>query len=86
MKKAMIGILLGVVLLNSGCATVFLGTDSASHCKIKPQPGEPQREVHVGALIFDVILFWPALIIDFVDGAIWMPCANAKQVARPISR
>ena len=65
-------------LLNTGCATIFMGTNSANHCNVKPSAGEAQRDIHVGALVFDILLFWPGAIVDFADGAIWKPCANAK--------
>ena len=56
----------------TGCATVFGGQVTA-YQKTKPGPGEPQREVRVGALIADILLFWPGTIIDFATGAIYKP-------------
>ena len=56
----------------SSCATVFGGKVSTFQ-KTKPGPGEPQREVRVGALIADILLFVPGLIIDFATGAIYKP-------------
>ena len=56
----------------SSCATVFGGPVS-TYQKTKPAPGEPQRDVRVGALIADIILFWPGLIVDFATGAIYKP-------------
>ncbi len=59
----------------SGCATVFGGPIS-TYQKTKPSPGEPQREVRVGALIADILLFWPGIIVDFATGAIYKPEAK----------
>jgi hypothetical protein len=56
----------------TSCATVF-GGRVTDHQKRKPMPGEPQREVRVGALIADIILFWPGAIVDFATGAIYKP-------------
>lgn len=56
----------------SSCATVF-GGPITDYQKTKPAPGEKQREVRVGALIADIILFWPGTIVDFATGAIYKP-------------
>lgn len=61
-----------VALLMSSCATVFGGKVNA-YQKRKPGPGEQQREVRVVALIADIILFAPGLIVDFATGAIYKP-------------
>ena len=52
----------------SSCATVFGGRVTEQQ-KRKPIPGEQQRQVRVGALIADIILFWPGTIVDFATGA-----------------
>ncbi|WP_340065419.1 hypothetical protein [Ascidiimonas aurantiaca] len=57
------------IMLNS-CATILGGPITANQ-KRKPGPGEPQREVRVGWLIADIILFVPGLIVDFATGAIY---------------
>ena len=59
-------------LMMSSCATVF-GGKVTEYQKTKPAPGEPQREVRVGALIADIVLFAPGLIVDFATGAIYKP-------------
>jgi hypothetical protein len=60
------------ILFNS-CATVFGG--QVSDCqRTKPSVGEPSRKVRAGALIADVLLFWPGAIVDFATGAIYKPC------------
>ncbi|MCK8494970.1 MULTISPECIES: hypothetical protein [Spirosoma] len=56
----------------TSCATVF-GGPRTSYQVTKPRDGEPQREVRVGALIADIILFWPGTIVDFATGAIYRP-------------
>ncbi|MFM9074218.1 MAG: hypothetical protein ACKORJ_01395 [Bacteroidota bacterium] len=67
--------LIAVILLSvavSGCATVFGGQVTA-YQKTKPAAGAPQRDVRVGALIADILLFWPGTIVDFATGAIYKP-------------
>lgn len=76
MKKKVVhvlGMLVIAAMLSSSCATVFGG--KISECqKTKPAPGQPQRSVRVGALIADILLFWPGAIVDFATGAIYKPC------------
>ena len=61
-----------IAIMMSSCATIFGGKVTESQ-KRKPQPGEQQREVRVVALIADIILFCPGLIVDFATGAIYKP-------------
>lgn len=69
-----IGMLVIAATLSS-CATVFGG--AVSECqRTKPAPGEPARAVRAGALIADILLFWPGAIVDFATGAIYKPCDN----------
>jgi hypothetical protein len=56
----------------SGCATVF-GGPRTSYQVTKPLDGQSQRQVRVGALVADIILFWPGTIVDFATGAIYKP-------------
>ena len=56
----------------TSCATVFGGRVTEAQ-KRKPIPGEPQRQVRTGALIADIILFWPGTLVDFATGAIYKP-------------
>ncbi|NQX86664.1 MAG: hypothetical protein HRT67_12305 [Flavobacteriaceae bacterium] len=73
MKKMKNVIAIGLVaIMMSSCATVFGGKVTA-HQKTKPAAGEQQREVRVGALIADILLFWPGAIVDFATGAIYKP-------------
>ncbi len=66
-------ILVACVLLSS-CATLF-GGKVTEYQKTKPAPGEPQRELRIGALVADILLFWPSLAVDFATGAIYKPKA-----------
>ncbi|QNF32552.1 hypothetical protein HUW51_07360 [Adhaeribacter swui] len=66
-------ILIACVSLSS-CATLF-GGKVTEYQKTRPAPGEPQRELRIGALVADVLLFWPSLAVDFATGAIYKPKA-----------
>ncbi len=73
MKKMKSVIAIGMVaLMMTSCATVFGGKVS-TYQKTKPKAGEQQRQVRVGALIADILLFWPGAIVDFATGAIYKP-------------
>lgn len=61
-----------IALTMTNCATIFGGRVS-SYQKTKPADGEEQRSVRVVALIADIILFAPSLIVDFATGAIYKP-------------
>ena len=56
----------------SSCATVFGGSVS-NYQKTKPNEGQPSREVRTGALVADILLFWPGAVVDFATGAIYRP-------------
>lgn len=61
----------------TSCATLFGG--QVSECqRTKPAAGQPQREVRVGALVADILLFAPSAIVDFATGAIYKPCTTKK--------
>lgn len=65
------------------CATVFGGRVTANQ-KRKPQPGEPVRQVRVGALIADILLFpLISIPVDFATGAIYKPKPAVAQQAPP---
>ena len=61
-----------ITIMLTSCATVF-GGPVTTYQKTKPGPGEPQRDVRVVALIADILLFAPSLIVDFATGAIYKP-------------
>lgn len=68
-----------LLLLNTSCATV-LGGPVNDYQTTKPAPGEPQREIRVGALIADFILWGPiGVAVDFATGAIYKPAPSVKQ-------
>lgn len=76
MKKVMSRVAFGLLIVSmSSCATVF-GGQVSEYQRTKPAPGQPQREVRVGALIADILLFWPGAIVDFATGAIYKPQAK----------
>jgi hypothetical protein len=57
----------------SGCATVF-GGHITDYQRTKPLPGQPQREVRVGALVADILLVGLLGVgVDFATGAIYKP-------------
>ncbi|WP_115374845.1 hypothetical protein [Adhaeribacter pallidiroseus] len=64
-------VLIACVLLSS-CATLF-GGKVTEYQKTRPAAGEPQRELRIGALVADILLFWPSLAVDFATGAIYKP-------------
>ena len=74
MKKSLTRSLLAIAILASmsSCATVF-GGRVTEYQRTKPAPGQPQREIRAGALIADVVLFWPSVLVDFITGAIYRP-------------
>ncbi|MCK8491105.1 MULTISPECIES: hypothetical protein [Spirosoma] len=73
-KKFTVLALAAITLSGSltSCATVFGGRITDAQ-KRKPMPGEPQRQVRTGALIADILLFWPGTLVDFATGAIYKP-------------
>jgi len=77
MKKTIFNFLAIVTIatMMSSCATVFGGR--VSECqRTKPAAGEPARAIRGGALVADILLFWPGAIVDFATGAIYQPCDN----------
>ncbi len=74
MKKSLIRSVFALAILASmsSCATVF-GGRVTEYQRTRPATGQPQREVRAGALIADVLLFWPGVIVDFATGAIYRP-------------
>lgn len=75
MKKSVLKIA-AIVLITislSSCATLFCGP--VSECqRTVPAAGQPARQVRVGALILDIVLFWPGAVVDFATNAIYRPC------------
>jgi hypothetical protein len=83
--KTKIRQLLAIACLSAAltsCATVFGGPRTAYQVT-KPVEGGQQREVRVGALIADILLFWPGLIVDFATGAIYKPAPTKAAYVAP---
>ncbi len=80
MLKNWVRIMVSAMFLLSAtsCATVLTGRPN-EYQTTKPAPGEPQREIRVGALMADIILFWPGAVIDFATGAIYKPAPTIQQ-------
>jgi len=77
MKKKIFNLLaiVTVAIMMSSCATILGG--EVSECqRTKPAEGQPARAIRGGALIADILLFWPGAIVDFATGAIYQPCYN----------
>lgn len=75
-------LLVSVLLVNTSCATIFGG--KVSDCqRTKPAEGQPSRQLRAGALIADILLFWPGAIVDFATGAIYKPCNTTNTNATP---
>lgn len=74
MKKTLLIAMMAIVLMSSlsGCATVFGGRVTEAQ-RTRPAMGEPTRPIRAVALIADIVLFWPGLIVDFLTGAIYKP-------------
>ena len=74
MKKSLSVVVLSICIsfIFSSCATVFGGRVSDLQ-RTKPKEGEPARAIRGGALVADILLFWPGTIVDFATGAIYKP-------------
>jgi hypothetical protein len=82
MKKIFLNLLLAITLCSSlsSCATVFGGRVTEAQ-RTRPAMGEPTRPLRAVALIADIVLFWPGLIVDFATGAIYKPERKAATPA-----
>lgn len=77
-------IVIGLVsIMLTSCATLF-GGRVTEYQRTKPKAGEPQRKIRVGALIADIALFWPSLIVDFATGAIYKPLKAGEQTPNKV--
>ena len=74
MKKNLIHTLIAAILISSlsSCATIFGGPVTEAQ-RTKPLPGEPTRSIRPVALIADIVIFLPSLIVDFATNAIYKP-------------
>lgn len=75
-KILLLGLMFLLITILPSCAIIFCGQATTACQKTKPAVGQPSREVHVGALIGDILIFWPALIVDFATNAIYKPCTT----------
>lgn len=76
-QKMTIAILVLATMCCTSCATILGG--QVSECqRTKPTEGKPSRAIRGGALIADILLFWPGAIVDFATGAIYKPCQKSK--------
>lgn len=80
MRKSfkLVAVLIWIVPLFSSCATVLGGRVNPCQ-RHRPRNNEPTRQIRVVALVADIILWWPGLVIDFATGAIYRPCRGAGQ-------
>jgi hypothetical protein len=83
MKKLAHYLLIAVItmIMFSSCATVF-GGRTTEYQRTPPKVGEPPREIRYGALVADLLLFWPGAIVDFATGAIYKPAPS--RLAPPV--
>ncbi len=74
MKKYILSLCLLVILIQvTSCATIVGGQVTESQ-RTKPLPGEPAREIKVGALVADIFFFGGfGVLVDFATGAIYKP-------------
>ena len=77
MKKIMSFLSIALLAINMlSCATIRDG-HVTTYQRTKPKAGEPQREVKIGALVWDIIIWGGAgLIVDFATGAIYKPSTS----------
>ncbi|GAB3178042.1 hypothetical protein GCM10027291_42880 [Telluribacter humicola] len=62
----------------TSCATVF-GGQITENQKRRPAEGESRREVRIGALVADILLFpLISIPVDFATGAIYKPHSTTK--------
>ncbi|TDG35656.1 hypothetical protein EZJ43_11580 [Pedobacter changchengzhani] len=74
MKKILLTLTVSTLLLSS-CGTLFNGGKPTAHQQTKPTP-PAKRQLKAGAFIADILIFPPALILDFVNGTIYQKQAN----------
>lgn len=63
----------------TGCATVF-GGRKTEHQKHRPECGEEKRQIRVGALIANCLLFPPGILIDLATHKFWKPEPNTEKI------
>ena len=78
MKKVTLVFALAFALTFQSCATI-MGGPITEHQANRPGPGEPPRQVRAGAMIANVLLFWPGVFIDLATGAAYKPLKSEKK-------
>lgn len=75
-----------IALSMSSCATL-LGGQITDAQKSKPAPGQPKREIRVGALVADIVIgLGIGAVIDFATGAIYKPEKTEESQSQPRPR
>lgn len=77
MKKFLSVAVTAIVVCSSftSCATLFGG--KVDKCQMqKPGDGQPTRQIKILPLVADIVLFPPALIVDFATNAIYKNCGQ----------
>ena len=64
--------------------TAVFGGKVTQAQRTPPKAGEPTRPVRAVALIADIVLFWPGLIVDFATSAIYKPGGNGVSTPNPV--
>ena len=77
MKKVTLVFALAFALTFQSCATI-MGGPITEHQANRPGPGEPPRQVRAGAMIANVLLFWPGVFIDLATGAAYKPLESER--------
>ena len=69
--------LLGLMAINTGCATILEG-QRTEYQRIKPEKGEPKRQVRIGYFWLELLFCEPCLLVDWATGAIYMTEAEIE--------
>ena len=73
-------IIIFIAIMTQSCATIFHVGPVTTYQKTKPEKGEPKRKIKKGALLLDILLFYPAVVVDFATGAIYKPEEDAEKI------
>ena len=73
--------ILVIALSMSSCATL-LGGQKTDHQRKPAECGQPRRQIRVGMVIADLLLFPPGLIIDFATRKIYKPFPNSNKTKK----
>lgn len=73
--------IVALMMATSSCATI-LGGQKTDHQANKPECGEPRRQVRVGFVVANLLLFPPGLLIDFATEKIYKPEPRENRVKK----